>query len=188
MKTFKNNKKMISSESGFIALLTVVIAAIILTMVMGISSTSVKQLTLASSAKEGSRALFAADTGIDCALYWDVNHPNNTMSYFDPGNTFPQTINCNGAGITIPAPTQITSSYSSIVYHSSKFSLNLGQGCAEIMIFKNYPLDTDRNGSIDLSKEIYTQAESRGYNVPCALVSSNPPPSTLVERGIRSIY
>jgi len=193
----QKNKKINSQNSGFIVLLTVVIASIVLTMVMGISSIAVKQMTLTAGAKEGSRALFAADAGIECALYWDVNRKTtNNTSYFDSKNIPPQIINCGGNPYSIFAPFKITApsppSLTNTDYDSYQFDLNLSQGCAKVTVFKNYPLDTDPPPSgdniIDITKELYTQVESRGYNVPCSSLLLNPLPSIMVERGIRTYY
>jgi Tfp pilus assembly protein PilX len=61
-----------SSQSGFVILFAVLITAIILLIGVGIFRVSVKEAILSSTARESTLAFFASDTGIECALYHDV--------------------------------------------------------------------------------------------------------------------
>lgn len=82
----------LKKHKGFVALFTVLIAAVILSMAVGISTIALKQIVLSASATDANKSFYAADTGIECALYHDlrVSSPNS----FDSG--FTTNINCAG--------------------------------------------------------------------------------------------
>src|SRR5690606_15727798 len=85
-------KNILKNEKGFVALFTVLLTSVILAMAIGIASISLKEIVLSSAASEGSLAFFAADSGIECALYWEMN----TQDELSPN------LNCNGRS---PEPT-----------------------------------------------------------------------------------
>ena len=53
---------------------------------------TVRELDLSGTATQSQYAIYAADTGAECALYWDVKNPSGS-SAFDPSTS--STINCN---------------------------------------------------------------------------------------------
>lgn len=61
-----------TKEKGFVILFTVLIASIVLAIALGIASVSFREVLLSSTARDGEYAFFAADTGAECALYWDI--------------------------------------------------------------------------------------------------------------------
>lgn len=60
------------NQKGFVILFTVLIASIVLAIALGIASISFREVLLSSTARDGEYAFFAADTGAECALYWDI--------------------------------------------------------------------------------------------------------------------
>ncbi|MDO8520574.1 MAG: hypothetical protein Q7S52_00480 [bacterium] len=67
MKSHKD----VRSVSGYILILTLLVISILLAVAFGISALSVKELILASFLRDSERALAAAVSGAECALYWD---------------------------------------------------------------------------------------------------------------------
>ena len=65
MNKRKNNKK------GFTILIAVITAGILLIIAMSIGGIALKEQVLATANKESQIAFYAADTGMECALYWD---------------------------------------------------------------------------------------------------------------------
>lgn len=57
---------------GFIILFTVVLASIILSVALGVANIAYKEISFTTSARATSEAFFAADTGAECALYYDL--------------------------------------------------------------------------------------------------------------------
>src|SRR3989344_4229619 len=83
---------------GFTLLFAMIISSIVLSIGLGIFNIALKELVLSSAARESQFAFFAADTGTECALYWDIryrdpDHPEVT-SAFDPD--WRQAIQCAG--------------------------------------------------------------------------------------------
>lgn len=66
----QNNKR------GFALFIAVITAGILLLIAVAISDLSYKEQIITISAKESKEAFYAADTGLECALYWDVIHGN----------------------------------------------------------------------------------------------------------------
>jgi hypothetical protein len=83
------------SQKGFVILFAVLISAIILLIGTGILGITVKETILASTARESQLAINAADTGVECMLYYKfVTEP-----------LFPGTpVNCVGNSVAY-APT-----------------------------------------------------------------------------------
>lgn len=79
-------------NKGFTLFIAVVVTGTLLLIATGIITLAYKQGLIASSGKESQIAFYAADSGLECALYWDVKNPSGE-SAFDPN--FTSTINCN---------------------------------------------------------------------------------------------
>lgn len=146
-------------NKGFVALFTVLLAAVILSMAVGIANIALKQIVLSASATDANKSFYAADSGIECVLYQDIR---NAAATFDSGNT---TFNINCGGNTI------------LVGQTSpgffpEFAIPFGENedaCAYVMIDKSDPN--------------ITKVTSRGVNVPCG--TTNP---RMVERSIYVTY
>lgn len=77
--------------SGYILILTLLVISILLAVGFGISAISIKEVVLSSFLRDSERALAAASSGVECALYWDRSAPQNGMQY---------TIFATGTGFT----------------------------------------------------------------------------------------
>ncbi len=82
-------------NKGFTIFIAMIIMATLLLISSSVVSLAVKQATLASAGRSSQAAFYAADSGIECALYWDVNNPNGEQSAFSITETSP--ITCNGS-------------------------------------------------------------------------------------------
>ncbi len=132
---------------------------------------SIKQTLLSYTARESHFAFYAADSGMECAEYWEYEGISNkfatTFVPTLPGNT--DTIQCNGGNVTVT----YTSNEGGLPLASPnfvrRFTLQLGptidSPCAEVVIIK-----TDTPATV---------LESRGYNT----CDTNNPKRT--ERAIR---
>lgn len=60
-----------SNKKGFVVLFAVVLASIILSVSLGVANIAYKELIFTTSAKNSNDAFYAADTGAECALYYD---------------------------------------------------------------------------------------------------------------------
>ena len=119
-------KSSLSQQRGFVILFTVLIASIVLAIAIGISSISLGEVLLSASAKEGNTSFYAANSGAECALYWD-----RIENVFDPTN--PESFSCNGQPLS-----------------SSLFRLELNNNtnCAIVTVNKDITNDLTRIESL----------------------------------------
>jgi hypothetical protein len=116
--------KNIKFNKGYTLLFAVIVSTLVLSVGISILNISKKEFLLSSSARESTKAFYAADSGLECAVYHDFIK----NSFINP----PREINCNGQTIR---PTRDVNKYS--------FDLHLGGDlCAKITVIKD-PLYTD---------------------------------------------
>lgn len=100
IKNIKKNKGHVPYEakgfrSGFVLLYAVMLSSIILAITLGVANISLKEINFSTSAKDTNDAFFAADTGAECALYYDKS---TTSAFIDPS---PPSISCNGNDVAL---------------------------------------------------------------------------------------
>ncbi len=117
------NIKLKIKNSGFVILFAVTLAAILLSIALGVSNVALKEIKFGTSAKDTNEAFFAADTGAECAL---VNDKSTGSAFTGSGTA----INCNS--INIPVNLVETSLWKFIVPALN----NGGQGCAIVTVDK----------------------------------------------------
>ena len=94
-------------NQGFALLMAVIVTGTLLLIVYALSNISLKELILTHAGRESQIAFYAADTGVECAMFWDLKNPGGGgVSAFDPFNGS-SVIECNGntiqAGVgTVP--------------------------------------------------------------------------------------
>ena len=74
-----NNKK----EKGYTLLFAVLVSSLVLAIGISILNVSKKEFLLATSARDSSEAFYAADSGLECAVYNDVATSNWANLYLD---------------------------------------------------------------------------------------------------------
>ena len=153
--------KKIKKNKGFVLLFAVTLAAIFLSIALGIASVSLKEVNFSTSVKNSNDAFYSADTGIECALYYD-----KTGVFIDPSTP---TINCNGVNINVSEPS--SSIWNFIVPNLDSTS----QGCAIVQVDK----------SSDVTSPATTSITAYGYNIGG---SSCNKPSNVVERVLQTNY
>lgn len=161
-------------ESGFISLFTVLITSIILAMTIGIASITWKGLILTSLARDGATAFYAADAGVECILFNDLE-----LAAFEFGNGI---INCGDATINFSSSAfgdaDIAFSFST---DDGEF-IQMSSGCAQVTLTRT--AGTDEFGNL---LDPVNVIDSKGYSVSCEkLVSSDT--SRIVQRAIRVSY
>jgi len=121
MKYFKNT----NDKMGFTLLLAVLITSIILGISVGISVFVIRELLISSTGRESQKAFFAADSGVECALYWDFK-----QNAFEPSST--RVISCAGSSPTVGGASGI-----------SEFDLTFTNGaCTHVKVDKTVPSST----------------------------------------------
>ena len=75
-----------SKRSGSVILLALILTAILLSVGMGISEIAMKEIRLSSIGTESGLAFYAADAGVECALFWDIQRPFAVGSGYNKTN------------------------------------------------------------------------------------------------------
>ena len=173
----KNNSNQPQYSSGFTLLFAVIISSLLLSIGIAILDLALKQFSLTSTSQNSQVAFYAADDGLECALFWDRSAPEGsvfaTSSY---SNLLTQTgaVTCNGSistsSVSQLSPTAATSTFWVFYATSTPYS---SAPCAYVSVAKT--------GSTT-SPQISTAVESYGYDI------CNPTNPNITERSIESNY
>ncbi|OHA46081.1 MAG: hypothetical protein A3G61_03895 [Candidatus Taylorbacteria bacterium RIFCSPLOWO2_12_FULL_49_67] len=158
-----------SSRKGFTILFAVLIGSLLFSLGIAIAHLSIREVSISIAGRESSYAFFYADTGIECALYWDFNIGRKELVFPSSFDEFDESgraaIACGG---NQNVPVSLVSGNSAAA--TSTFTLNFApRGCAIVTVGK--------------TTSGYTMLESRGRN-DCG---SAPNPGR-VERALRVRY
>lgn len=154
---------------GFTLLVAIIFMSVMLSFGLALGTLAYKQAVLASSAIQSQYAFYAADAGLECALYADQKE--DLFAYTPDLEAPVPLMTCDAA-----APISV-----SVILHtadqrviSSRLSLDSGKRCADITVYKP-------------SSEGATYVFSVGYDVSCETVA-NPSGARLSSRGLRAHY
>lgn len=147
---------------GFTLLLAVLISSILIALGGAIFDIVSKELVLSSSGRESQFAFFAADTGVECALYWDYQHA--AFSSTSPLST----IQCGGVDAAVTRTPDGPGNPTFVA--TASFIIDGGPPCVDVKVTKVY------------SPSPQTTVEAFGHNT-CDL--NNP---LRLERAIRVVY
>jgi len=168
----------LKKEDGFTLVFSIFLSTIVLTITISMMNVLYKQLVLSTVDRESQVAFFAADTGMECAEYWDFRSDLNgsaTSSAFINANlgSLPSDLSCAGQNIrTTVGSAGETAFYFEPSAETTTFYLNNiggGNACATVTVTKNSFLNK-------------TKIESRGHN---RCLASDP---RRVERAIDFTY
>lgn len=84
-------------KKGITLLLAVFVSSLTLTLGMGIFTLLFSEVEFSGTAKESVLAFYAADSGIECALYWDIQ-----QNAFATSST--SSINCDDDSFVVGGP------------------------------------------------------------------------------------
>ncbi|OGI66254.1 hypothetical protein A3A95_02045 [Candidatus Nomurabacteria bacterium RIFCSPLOWO2_01_FULL_39_18] len=145
-------------RSGFVILFAVTLASLILSIALSVANITFKEISFSTSSRNSSDAFLAADTGAECALFYDKL---SGSSFPLDGVGHPATINCTSADLPLSfVGTADTGSYDFIITGLG----SLGTSCAKVNVFKNKAV-TPPLAIID----------SVGYNIGDASCNSTNP-------------
>ena len=129
--------KLKAFAGGFTVLFAVLIGSLLFSLGIAISQLSIKEIVLSSTGKQSETAFFAADTGVECALYWDWRGAQEEESTVFPANDDEadegsEKIECNGDS---EVEVSVLSSISNAA--TSTFSLTfVPSGCVDVIVGK----------------------------------------------------
>lgn len=149
-------------NKGFTLFIAIVVMGTLLLITTGLVNLSVKQSFIANAGKESQIAFYAADTGMECAIYWDVKNPSGQSAF---ATTTGSTINCNRDSNNSGNQWVVGGSSVSTI---NRINFLPDPYCAIVTVTKN------ANGT--------TNIESKGYN------TCDPANRRRVERAVRATY
>jgi len=141
------NKK--NSQAGIALVFSIILSMIFLTITMGILNIATKEMNFSSSAKDSNNSFFAADSGVECALYND----KSGSIVFTATNT--GKINCFGNVLALTS--NLTDTLQVFNFNVSGLGSN-SNSCAKVTVTKVYDGGTPSN-------LLSAQIISKGYNI-----------------------
>lgn len=185
-KFFKKIKK----SKGFALLFAVLTASLLLSIGLSIFSLTIKEISLSSYSRESQFSFYAADSGAECALYWDLKGNSTTNGTFATSSTYggvvPYQITCGNQTVALTIVTPPLGPAPTATAASTTFNMLLNDTggsqiyCAVVTVAKS-----PNALSPNLSDTII---DSRGYNVCNSSgvpIWGNP---NLVERALDVYY
>ncbi len=176
----KNNFHRQNGKKGMALLIAVIASSALLLASIAISDIAFKQQIISYSGRESKVAFYAADAGLECALYHDLK----VDDFFPiPGSSlltaFQGGLNCAGLGSITPTPSvdiddPRTTSFSYSMPDPSGIS---GATCVFVQV-------TKRSTGIPASP-IETIITSRGYNTTCNSIGDDG--VLIIEAGSRNV-
>jgi len=159
-------------NKGMTLFIAVVVMGILLFISFAVVNITLKNTLFASSGRDSQFAFYAADAGLECALYWDAKFDSfATSTSGSPINCASNIMSNNSAISGTSTLTKIGGGGSANPISVFGVTMNMGSNsvshCAIVTVIKN------PNGT--------TYIKSRGYNT-CA---SNP---RRIERGVEVTY
>lgn len=137
-----------TSNRGFTLLLAALISSIVVALGVSIFRLAQKEIILSSIGRDSQFAFYAADSGSECALYWDLRH-----AWFTP--TIPAT------GATCDGETLSASGRSAILPYTVSFQYEPNDLCAQVSVTKS-------------AAHPRTLIHADGYSVGCASITTSP--------------
>ena len=127
-------------KEGFTLIFAVLIVSLLIAIAISISNIALKQLAISAVSRESQIAFYAADSGAECAIYWDVQGPYLTPAFNfaspDTGS-IGGTMSC-GASLDAQPSFQVLSD-STGTYYQNNFTVRYGaQSPCAVVILKKY--------------------------------------------------
>ena len=124
-----------STARGFTLLIAVLVSGVLLAIGVAIFNIVSKQVILTSAGRESQFAFFAADTGVECVLYWDTK-----FGAFS--STSAQQISCAGTRpITDFTKTFVENPQHTMTTTTTEFSFSMGASllspCTDVKVVKS---------------------------------------------------
>ncbi|KKQ82614.1 MAG: hypothetical protein UT07_C0025G0007 [Parcubacteria group bacterium GW2011_GWB1_38_8] len=151
----------LNTAGGFTLFVSIILMGTLLLIAGGIVSLAKRQLLVSASGHESQHAFYAADTGIECALFWDIQSPTG-ISAFSTSST--STIFCNRDANNSTNQWTVGGGPTSVI---NRIDFAPDPYCAIVTVTK---------------VGVTTQIESKGYNT-CSVSNTRR-----VERAVRVTY
>lgn len=161
-----------NKKNGFALLIAVIFMSVMLAIGLALGSISYKQQVLASDAIRSQYAFYAADAGLECALFADQQMSPSLFAYAPDPAPAPS-LTCGDATTASGYPTMSRSASQWVI--KTRLSMDSNTRCADVTVYK------------PASSSGTTYIFSQGYDVSCSTVSS-PSGARFTARGIQVHY
>jgi len=154
-------------QKGIAIFIAVISVSSLLLIALAISDMAYKEQIISYSGRDSKIAFYAADTGVECALYHDLRGgPNGTFKFItktgDPTPN-PRPV-CAGATVREFSETSaLNQATSTFFFNLSASPLASPQACSIVRISKVIATDLT----------VKTKIDSRGYNTSCIVAVGN---------------
>lgn len=166
-----NNLQPTIKQRGIALYIAITVTGALVLVSYAIIEIALKQISISSIGRDSQQAFYAADTGAECAIYWDIKNPTSPgRSAFATSTA--QNITCNYDPAT-PAvnPTNANMPVGNTATSTFRMYFSPDPYCADVVVGKSYSGNT-----------LKTTIESRGYNT-CDTTAPQR-----VERAVRISY
>lgn len=147
-------------EKGFTLMLATLVASVALALGTAIFSLAQKELTLSSVGRDSQFAFYAADSGAECALYWDIR-----FQLFPTSTAQTKQLTCDSEQKTTAASSINGKIVSSFEYEPNGY-------CAKVLVTKS---------GVNPRTVIHVD----GYNTTCGNIQAS---SRALERSVELKY
>ena len=170
--------KFLNKKEGFTLLVASLIASLMLVVGLAIFNITFKEVQLTATSRDSQLAFFAADMGMECALFWDVTHTGFSDTVFATSSTYLGAASGSGircadildiSTVWITADPPYNHPPPTVDAATTTFTLTLDETCAKVTVAK-------------FGLPSRTKIESRGRNT-CD--TAHP---RRVERALRATY
>ena len=175
-KNLKPKTYNLQPKAGFAMLFSVLISSLLVVIGLSIFNITLKELTISTSARESQVAFYAANSGIECALYWDLKG-NGSRSAFASTTvqaeiTSAKTVLADCNGVRVNSANPVNGGGGSAETSATDIPVKDSSGpCFSITVLKDP--DSPNSG------QMTTTIESQGKNI-CGTSGRR------VERGLRA--
>lgn len=126
-----SQKKIQVRKGGFTLLVAIITTSLLLLVSFVVVNVALKQLALSYSNEESQYAFYNADSGTECALYWDLKNtgstaPASAFATSTPGGAS-NTITCNNHSVLVGG---------SAGDPTSTFTIDFPKGCVIVQVTK----------------------------------------------------
>jgi hypothetical protein len=149
--------KLKAEQRGVALLFAVLLTSMLLLVAIGISNIAYKELLFSGEARDSDRAFFAADTGVECALFLDKIAPNTVFQ--DPTSPTVGSGTCNTITFSTPTGTITGPAMPDSATYSFMIPISLSKTCVDVTVDKAMP------DPMLVPGVTYTKISSVGYNL-----------------------
>ena len=167
MRSIKNQVSSISrKERGFTILLAALVASLVLAIGISVFTIAQKQVILSSLGRNSQYAFYAADTGAECGLYWDLRY--DFFGVTAPPDVAPQ---CDDQ-ILCPPGSDCANGRSSTFPYTMSFEFEPNGYCVQVTVTK-------------ATVHPRTRIHADGFSVPCVEIESS---ARALQRSVEMTY